>query len=134
MKWNRIIVAAMVGGIVMWLASFVLHGLVMGGTYMKYPEVFIQEEGNPLWFLILEILIALPAAVLFAKTRGSWSEGIVGGVTFGFWVGALGFFAQFFNPLVIEGFPYYMGWCWGGINMLVALCLGAVLGALIKKA
>ncbi len=83
MKWNRIVLAAVIGGIVMWLASFVLHGLVMGGTYVKYPEVFTQEEGN---------------------------------------------------PLVIEGFPYYMGWCWGGINMLVALCLGAALGGLIKKA
>ena len=74
----------------------------------------------------------MPSAVIFARTRSSWSTGVGGGVTFGFWLGLFGFFAQFFNPLVIEGFPYYMGWCWGGINLIVALVLGATLGAIIK--
>jgi len=132
MNWTRIAVAGVVGGIVMWLASFVLHGLVMGNTYTRYPEVFTQEEGNPLWFLVIEILIALPAAVIFAKTRRSWKPGIVGGVVFGFWLGLFGFFPQFFNPLVIDGFPYYLSWCWGGINMIVSLILGAILGGIVK--
>ena len=134
MSWNRAIVAGLVGGIAMWLASFVLHGLIMGATYMKYPEVFSQEASNPLWFLVIEILIAIPAAVIFAKTRASWSAGVAGGIAFGFWIGAFGFFAQFFNPLVIEGFPYYLAWCWGGINMIVSLILGAVLGGIVKAA
>lgn len=132
MNWSRIILAGLVGGIVLWLASFVLHGLVMAPTYMKYP-VFTQEQANPLWFLVIEILIAIPAAIIFAKTRASWSSGIGGGLAFGFWIGLLSFFPQFFNSLVIEGFPYYLSWCWGGINMIVSLILGAVLGVMIKK-
>ena len=132
MNWSRIILAGLIGGVVLWLASFVLHGLVMGATYMKYP-VFTQEEKSPFYFLLIEILIALPAAIIFAKTRASWAAGIAGGVVFGFWIGLLSFFPQFFNPLVIEGFPYYLGWCWGGINMIVSLILGAVLGVMIKK-
>ena len=43
MNWGKIVVAGVVGGVVMWLVSFVLHGLVLGSTYMKYPEVFTQE-------------------------------------------------------------------------------------------
>jgi hypothetical protein len=125
--------AALVGGIVMWLASFVLHGLIMGNTYLRYPEVFTQEQTNPLWFLIIEVLIAFPAAVIFARTRASWSEGIAGGLTFGFWLGLVGSFAQLFSPLVMEGFPYYLGWCWFGINMIVALFLGGVLGVMIRR-
>ncbi|UCF66281.1 MAG: hypothetical protein JSV80_10825 [Acidobacteriota bacterium] len=132
MNWTRTIGAGVVGGIVLWIAAFVLHGLVMGSTYMKYPEVFTQEEANPLWFLLIEILIAIPAAIIFAKTRGSWSAGVLGGVIFGFWIGLFGFFPQFFNPLVIEGFPYYLAWCWAGINMILSLILGAVLGGIIK--
>jgi len=131
MQWGRILGATAVGGIVMWLVSFLLHGFVMSATYTKYP-VFRQGEGNPLYFLLIELLIALPAAALFSKTRPSWSAGIAGGLAFGFWVGFLGFFAQFFNPLIFEGFPYYLSWCWGGINMIVSMCLGVVLGVMIK--
>ena len=132
MNWNRTLVAELVGGIALWLASFVLHGLVMGSTYLKYPDVFTQTEANPFWFLLIEILIAVPAAILFAKTRRSWTGGVSGGLVFGFWLGLFGFFPQFFNPLIFEGFPYYMAWCWGGINMIVTLILGAVLGLIIK--
>jgi len=133
MNWMRMISAGIAGGIAMWLASFLLHGLVMADTYGKYPDVFIQEEGNPFSFLLIEILIALPAAMIFAKTRAHWSPGITGGLTFGFWIGLFGFFAQFFNPLVLEGFPYYLAWCWGGINMIVSVILGGVLGLILKR-
>jgi hypothetical protein len=34
----------------------------------------------------------------------------------------------------MEGFPYDLAWCWGGINLVVSLLLGAVLGAMIKRA
>ena len=131
MNVMRILIAGLAGGVVMWLVSFVLHGLVLGNTYLKYP-VFSQEASNPIHFLILEVLIAIPAAIIFMKTRPSWRPGVAGGLVFGFWLGAFGFFAQFFNPLVIEGFPYYLGWCWGGVNLIVSLFLGLVLGGLIK--
>ena len=51
---------------------------------------------------------------------------------FGFWLGLVGAFAQFFSPLVMVGFPYYLAWCWFGINLVVSLALGGVLGAMIK--
>lgn len=130
MNWGRTIVAALVGGVVMWLVSFVLHGLVMGSTYMKYPEVFTQEASNPLWFLLIEVLIAFPAAVIFYRTRGSWATGMAGGLTFGFWLGLIGSFAQLFSPIVMKGFPYYLGWCWFGINMITTLALGLTFGIL----
>jgi hypothetical protein len=133
MNWTRALVAGVVGGIVMWIADFLLHGFVMAGTYVKYPEVFTQEQSNPLLFLVIEILIGIPAAIIFAKTRRSWAEGVKGGLSFGFWIGLLGFFPQFFNSLVIKDFPYFLSWCWGGITLIVALILGIVLGLIIKK-
>ena len=134
MNWTKAALTAVVGGIVMWLVSFVLHGMILGNTYMKYTDVFTQEAANPFSFLIVEILIAFPAAVIFARTRGSWGTGIGGGLIFGFWLGLFGGFAQHFNPLVIEGFPYYLAWCWFGTNMIVSLALGAVLGLMIRPA
>lgn len=133
MNWKRVLLGTVIGGVVMWLVSFVLHGLVMGNTYMKYVDVFTQEATSPVNFLIVEILIAFPAAVIFSRTRGSWGPGISGGLVFGFWLGLVGSFAQLFHPMVIEGFPYYMGWCWWGINLITALALGASLGLVVKR-
>jgi hypothetical protein len=134
MNWSRAALAAVVGGVVMWILGFVLHGLIMSSTYMKYPDLFVQENGNPFVFLIVELFIAFPAAVIFARTRGSWSPGLGGGLAFGFWLGLVGSFAQLFNPIVFQGFPYYLGWCWWGINLITALGLGATLGLVIRTA
>ncbi len=37
MNWTRTLLATLAGGVVMWLVSFVLHGFVLGTTYMKHP-------------------------------------------------------------------------------------------------
>lgn len=134
MNWTRVLVAGVVAGIVTNLADFVMHGMIMANTYMKYTQVFSQTQANPLWFLLVSLCLGLASAVLFGKTRNSWAAGWAGGATFGFFLGLVGFWPGFYNPLVIDGFPYYLAWCWGGIIMIDCLLAGAVLGAIIKKA
>ena len=77
--------------------------------------------------------IGIFAAILFAKTRTSWAESWKGGATFGFWLSLTAFFANFYYPLVLEGFPYYLSWCWGGINVIEGVIGGAVLGLIYKR-
>jgi hypothetical protein len=131
MNWIRIVVAGLVAGFVMNVADFVMHGLIMGDTYMRYP-VFTQEAANPLHFLLISVLIGLAAALLYAKTVGSWSGGWKGGLMFGFFLGLFGFFQHFYDALVYEGFPYFLSWCWGGMGMIDALIGGALIGAIYK--
>lgn len=132
MNWTKAIVAGVVGGVVLTIADFVMHGMIMSNTYMKY-SVFTQEEANPAYFFLVGIVIAITSAILFARTRGSWPAGIKGGVIFGVFLGCVLFFRSFYNPLVLEGFPYYLSWCWGGITMIGSVILGAVLGAMYKS-
>ncbi len=132
MNWTRIVIAGVVAGIVVNLANFVMHGLILGNTYTKYPEVFDQNPANPIHFFVVAISAAILAAVLFAKTRGSWAPGWKGGATFGFLLGLAFFFPQFYMPIVIDGFPYFLAWCWGGVNVIGGVILGAVLGAIYK--
>lgn len=133
MNWSRILLAGIAAGIATNIADFVMHGMIMRQTYMRYSEVFSQTPANPLWFALVAICICLAAALLFGRTRTSWGPGAVGGASFGFYVGLLGFFPGFYQALVIEGFPYYLSWCWGGINMIDSLIAGAVLGLVIKR-
>ena len=131
MNWSRALFAGFVGGIVVNIYEFVIHGFVMTGTYMKYP-VFDREPANPAWFVALAVILGVIAAIIFAKTRASWAPGPKGGLVFGFWVGLIGFFAQFYYPLVIAGFPYYLAWCMGGIALIGYLLFGVVVGAMYK--
>lgn len=133
MNWGRIIGGGVAAGIVTWLADFVMHRVLLGETYKRYDEAFSQTQANPMSFAAISIVVAIFTAVLFAKSRGSWGAGAKGGATFGLYLGLAFFFMNFYNPLVIEGFPYYLGWCWGGIGVIDGVLGGAVLGAIIPK-
>ncbi len=118
MNWSKTIIAGVVGGIVMNIADFVLHGVIMANTYARYPEVFRQDDAGAHYFFLVAIMVGIMVAILFSKTRSVWAEGLVGGATFGFFLGLAKFFMNFYNPLTIEGFPYYLSWCWGGSTLL----------------
>jgi hypothetical protein len=131
MNWTKAFIAGVVGGIALWVYNFLMHGLIMANTYTKY-EVF-REDANPIWFVVVTLAVGITGALLFAKTRTVWAEGIKGGLTFGFFVGLVAFFYQFYNVLMFEGFPYHLSWCWGGIIMIGWLVYGAVASLIYKK-
>jgi hypothetical protein len=132
MNWTRAIIAGVAGGIVLNIADFIMHGMIMANAYTKYPA-FATEQANPIWFTLIAVCIGIATALLFARTRGSWAEGFAGGLKFGAFVGLVAFFPPFYNSIVINGFPYHMGWCWGGINFIGFVALGCTLGLIYKK-
>jgi hypothetical protein len=133
MNWTRALIAGLAAGFVTNLADFVMHGVLLAGTYESH-DVFTKEAANPVWFLVISFCIGIAAAILFAKSRDSWAPGWKGGLTFGFFLGLTAFFANFYDPLVLEGFPYHLAWCWGGANLIDGLLGGMVLGAIYPKA
>ena len=134
MNWQKALVAGVAAGIAASIAEFVLHGMIMSSTYMKYPDVFTQEQANPLYFLLVAVCMSIFAAILFGKTRQSWADGFQGGATYGFFLGMVYFWPRFYDAIVYEGYPYYLSWCQGGINLIVAVISGAVMGALYRRA
>lgn len=133
MNWTRVLLGGIVAGIVTFLADFVMHGMLLANTYKKYTDAFSQTEVNPLYFLAISVTTGIFIAILFGKTRSSWAAGAKGGAAFGFFFGLALFFMNFYNPLVIGGFPYYLSWCWGGVGVIDGLIGGAVLGAIVPR-
>ena len=131
MNWNKVLLAGLVGGVVMWLVNFLLYGVILGGTHASY-EIF-RRDANPVMFLFVGVCMAVVSAILFAKTRSSWGQGLAGGATFGFYLGLVGAFAQFLNVLIFQGFPYFLSWCWAGSTLIATVVLGAVLGLVYKE-
>ena len=133
MNWSKVLLAGVIGGVITSVVSFLMHGVIMAGTYTTYDDVFSQEQANPAWFFLVGIVIAIAAAVIFSKTRACWRERIVGGVQFGAMIGLVVGLVNFYWPLVLAGFPYYLTWCWLGIDLIVYCVLGAVLAIFIKR-
>ena len=131
MNWIKVILAGVAAGIVVWLVNFVLHQVIMGPTYMEH-SAFTREEASPFLFLFVSICVAITVCILFARSYKCWPAGWKGGAIFGFFVGLAAFFTNFYLPLVIAGFPYFLAWCWGGINVINGVIGGAVLGLVYK--
>lgn len=134
MNWSKIVLSGVIAGVVGWLYDFAMHGFIMADVYVSRPEVFSQEQANPLHFLLVSVAVWLTIAALFGRTRGSWQPGFKGGATYGAFVGLVSFFPNFFHALVIADFPYFLSWCWGGIGLLGGVIGGAVIGAIYKQA
>jgi hypothetical protein len=133
MNWSKALIGGVVAGIALSLTEFVMHGIIMADVYTKYADVFEQTQANPLHFVLVAVCVAIASALLFSKTRASWGEGIMGGATFGGFLGLFAFFTYFYSPLVFAGYPYYLAWCQGGITFIAMVVVGAVLGLVIKK-
>lgn len=133
MNWTKIALAGLVGGVLGTISDFVTHGVILENTYRKYPEVFSQTQTNPLLFLLIAVLMAFFSALLFAKTRNCWANGWKGGATFGFYLGLVFFFSQFYSALVIEGFPYFLSWCHGGSTLIAVTIMGLGIGLVQKS-
>lgn len=133
MNWTRVLIGGIAAGIVTNIADFVMHGVIMAETYKKYDTVFSQTQANPAYFAAISVVVAIFMAILFAKTRSSWGAGWKGGAGFGFFFGLAVFFMNFYYPLVIADFPYYLGWCWGGMSLIGGVIGGTVLGAIIPR-
>lgn len=134
MNWSKVLLAGVLAGIATWVADFVMHGILLADTYVKYSDVFTQEQASPFSFLAISLSIGITAAILFGKTRDSWAPGPKGGATYGFFLGLVAFFTPFYNSLVIDGWPYYLSWCHGGINVIDGVVGGLVLGLVYKQA
>ncbi|MFQ5751853.1 MAG: hypothetical protein ACE5HI_07635, partial [bacterium] len=126
MNWTKAVIAGVVGGIVVNIYAFLVHGFIMRATYEKYEVFGVAPAPSPVWFFVVAIVVGIFGAIVFAKSRSAWGAGVKGGVNFGFWFGLVAFFAQFYNPLVIKGFPYFLSWCWGGITLIGWLIFGAI--------
>ncbi len=133
MNLQRTLLAGLAGGVAHNLVSFVLHGFVMADSYVRMDTVFSQEQASPVWFVLISVMVGLVTAVLFAKTRQMWADGPKGGMMFAVWPGLIVGFNQFFLALVVQGFPYYLVWCWLGIDLIAFVAMGIVLGAILRR-
>lgn len=132
MDWSKAVIAGFVAGIVRAVYDYVMYCLIIRDTYHSLEHV-IRQEASFVLYPIIELLIAVAAGLFFAQSYSSWSKGVKGGLTFGFWMGGIAFLSTFFIPLIFKGFPYFLTWCWGSIGFSGWLIFGAVVAVMYKE-
>ena len=133
MNWQKALLSGLAAGIALSIYEFIMHGLIMANTYIKYPELYDQQQANPLYFLLIAVCITTFSAILLGKTRQCWADGFKGGATYGFFLGMIFFFVRFYDAIIYDGFPYYLAWCQGSINLIGTVIAGGVMGLIYKR-
>jgi hypothetical protein len=129
MNVKKLLIATVIVGVVLNVFDFVVHGMLLRGTYESLPDLFAQND-SVAGFVIGDFVFALVFVWFYDRVRSSFGEGTANGAKLGFYVGVLlGFPAQLFAPMMFVGFPYALGWEWVAVTILVGVLAGATAGA-----
>lgn len=129
MNVKKLIIAALAVGVVLNVYDFVVHGVLLRGTYESLPGLF-KQQGSATGFVIGDFVFALVFAWFYDRVHSSFGGGVLNGAKMGFYVGVLlGFPAQLFSQMMFVGFPYGLAWEWVAATVAVGVLAGAVAGA-----
>lgn len=129
MNVKKLLIAALVVGVVLNVYDFVVHGVLLRGTYESLPDLF-KQGGSVTGFVIGDFVFALVFVWFYNRVSSSFGGGAANGAKFGFYVGVLlGFPAQLFSQMMFVGFPYTLAWEWVASAIVVGVLAGATAGA-----
>ena len=128
MNFGRLLKTAVAVGVVVNVYDYLVHGLLLGGSYAEIP--ILIQDASMVPFIVGDFVAALIFVWVFDKVRASFGAGMMGGLTFGFYAGILIAFPMYiFLHLIIAGFTYWLSWVWIITGIGGALAAGATAGA-----
>lgn len=132
MNVQRILVPALVVGIVANILDFIVHGLILKDYYSGLT--IFNPESSVGWLIFGDFVAALVFVWVYDRVQGSFGGGPKGGATYGLYAGILvNFPTWIFANLLFMGFTYGLAWIWTIYGIIWCVVAGAVMGALYKK-
>jgi hypothetical protein len=133
MNVKKLLLAALVVGVVANVLDFIVHGQILAGQYSQLPGLFRQDMPMA-WLIIGDFVWALVFVWVYSRVYSSFSGGPKGGATYGLYAGILlNFPANLFMNVMFVGFPYGLAWIWVIWGIIAAVINGTVAGAIYKK-
>jgi len=132
MNLKKILVPALVVGVVANIFDAVVHGLILKDYYAGFA-IFNQEMSMG-WLVFGDFVAALVFVWVYDRVQASFSGGPKGGATYGLYAGVLvNFPTWIFSSMMITGFTYGLAWIWTFVGIIWCVVNGAVMGAMYKK-
>lgn len=135
MNWKRLWVAALLVYLAYLATMFIIHGLILGGYYMR-PDIAASfrpeaEMAKYSWLRFVTMAIfAFFFTFIFAK--GCERKGVMEGVRYGIYIGIFVFFVSYFELFIISPVPYVLVWYWIIAGLVQSVLMGIV-AALVYK-
>ncbi|MHB1050120.1 MAG: hypothetical protein ACYC09_08585 [Bacteroidota bacterium] len=122
-------IAVIVGGIVVNVMDFLVHGMLFAKLYYSAMEG-MRTDTNPMWFVVLDFIMVMVFVWFYDKVRSVFGGGMQGGMRFGFYYGvALSFPVMFFPYLMYQGMNYSFVW----VSIIYGIIWGMILGMVVGK-
>jgi len=134
MKLQKLLVATVVLGVVWNVLDFVVHGMILSGSYYSQLTALFRQDVPIAWFVIGDFIAAFVFVWIFDRLSGGFGGGPKGGATYGLYAGILvNFPTWIFAHLLYVGFPYGLAWIWTIYGIIAFVIAGAVTGTMYKK-
>jgi hypothetical protein len=133
MPVSKLLVTAIVVGIVVNVYDFLIHGILLqGALYSKLP--LMRTDASIPLLIAIDFVAAVVFVWVYQRVRPSFAPGAGGGATFGLYAGVLVNFPTWIACyLLINGFTYGLAWAWILTGIMWAVLAGAVAGALTSR-
>jgi hypothetical protein len=135
MNWKKLWLAALAVYVVYLGTMFLIHGVILGGYYMKPDLVNIwrpeAEMSAHSWLRFLTMAVfAYFFTFIFAK--GHEKKGLMEGIRFGIYIGLFTYFVSSFEQFIIFPIPHAVAWYWTLAGLVQCVLMG-VTAALIYR-
>jgi len=132
MNVKKLLLTAVVVGVVMNIVDFVVQGQLLAGYYANF-SLFKKEPPIPM-LVVGDFVAALVFVWVYDRVRSSFAAGPQGGATYGLYAGVLvNFPTWIFAYLLMEGFGYGLAWTWTLVGIAWCVIAGALTGLLYKR-
>jgi hypothetical protein len=134
MNVKKLLLAALVVGVVANVLDYIVHGLILSGPYYSQLTGLFRQDMPRAWAIIGDFVWALVFVWVYNRVYSSFSGGAKGGATYGLYVGILlNFPGNLFMTVMFKDFPYELAWIWVIWGIIAAVINGTVAGAIYKK-
>jgi len=132
MNWKKWIVASVIVFVVYEILNFVIHSLVLMGTYEKMASVWRADMSSKMWIMYV---VALLWSFLFVYifTKGYEAKGWLEGLRYGFWIGLFLNIPMAFNQFAVYPITFNLAIWWFVLGMIQIMVCGIVAAALYSQ-
>ncbi len=131
MNTKRFLLASLAVYLVYEITTFIIHGPLMGASYMETESVWRPEMMDYMWVMWLTAA-AFSLTFTFIFIKGYENKGLLEGLRYGFIIGLLMLITGMFNQWVVYPIPFMMALQWLIYGMVQYLLIGLTVAAVYK--
>ncbi len=133
MNWNRFFIAFVVIYVVGGILNYLMHGIIMMGTYESITGVW-RPDMERLWWIQWITPLFMIFFFLYIFVRGYEGKGLMEGVRYGLIIWAFVSIPMTYGQYMLYPLPYSLVWKWLATDLIAFLVYGIIAAAIYKPA